>query len=85
MTKAHSSVLASRIEPHLRDYIDARINEEMKPMRDDIAACLVALSSNNAASEIKLGEQTAKLNDIERVLNLPSYKIAKLLELAQKD
>jgi hypothetical protein len=57
----------------------------MKPMRDDIAACLVALSSNNAASEIKLGEQTAKLNDIERVLNLPSYKIAKLLELAQKD
>ena len=85
MTKPHSSVLASRIEPHLRDYIDARISEEMKPVRDDIAACLVALSHNNAATEIKLGEQSAKLNDIQNVLNLPSYKIAKLLELAQKD
>jgi len=85
MTKPHSSVWASRVEPHLRDYIDARINEEIKPVRDDIAACLVALSHNNAATENKLGEQAAKLNDIEHVLNLPSYKIAKLLELAQKD
>ena len=85
MTKPHSSILASRIEPHLRDYIDARINEEIKPMRDDIAACLVALSLNNGATEVKLGEQAARLNDIDALLSLPSYKVVKLLELAQKD
>mgnify|MGYP003639765650 FL=1 len=85
MTKPHSSILASRIEPHLRDYIDARINEEIKPMRDDIAACLVALSLNNGTTEVKLGEQAARLNDIDALLSLPSYKVVKLLELAQKD
>ncbi len=85
MTKPHSSLLASRIEPQLRDYIDGRINEEMKPLRDDIAECLVALSNNRAATELSLGEQAAKLNDIEALLRLPSYKIGKLLELAQKD
>tara|TARA_B100000780_G_scaffold128324_1_gene89979 strand:+ start:4029 stop:4286 length:258 start_codon:yes stop_codon:yes gene_type:complete len=85
MTKPHSSILASRIEPHLRDYIDARINEENKPVRDDIAACLVALSFNNGTTEVKLGEQEARLNDIYALLSLPSYKVVKLLELAQKD
>lgn len=79
-----SSVWASQVDPVVREYITARINEELKPLRDDIATLRVALSNNKSATEASLGEQAAKLNDQEALLGLPSYKIAKLLELAQK-
>ena len=43
MTTAHSRHHASQVDPTTREYINARINEELAPIRDDIEALRGAL------------------------------------------
>jgi len=85
MTSPHSSVLASRIEPHLRDYIAAVVYEQTNPVKGDVSGVMDAVLANNAALVATIGELQARVNDLDALLKLPSYKIAKLLELAGKE
>tara|TARA_R110002012_G_scaffold275406_1_gene462009 strand:- start:948 stop:1079 length:132 start_codon:yes stop_codon:yes gene_type:complete len=43
------------------------------------------MTANDLKLEASMAELKAKMNVIEELLKLPSYKIAKLLELADKD
>ena len=85
MTKLHSQTWASRIEPHIRDYITAVISEAFAPVSADIAEGWVREEQTNAKLAAEIGDLTARMNDLEVLMNLPSYKIAKLLELASKE
>jgi len=85
MTRPHSSVLASRVEPHMRDYISAVVSEETTPIKGDVTGVMDAVLANNAALVATIGELQARVNDLDALLKLPSYKIAKLLELAGKE
>ena len=85
MTNAHSSVWASQIDPNLREYIDARISEEIKPFRDDIEGLRGALLALRETANFNSGNLIGRLNNMEELLSLSSSRIAQLRTLANKE
>jgi len=85
MTRPHSQTWAPRIEPHVREYVQAVALESVAPMRQDVSSVLASMTANDLKIEASMAELKAKMNVIEELLKLPSYKVAKLLELADKD
>lgn len=76
---------ASQVDAVTREYIDARIHEELKPMKDDIAALLSALLVIREGSQGDVGQLTARVNDVEELLRMSSSRVAKLRQLANEE
>ena len=57
-----SSVWATQVDANTRAYVDARIHEELKPVRDDTEALRVALLRIREASQGDIGQLTARVN-----------------------
>ena len=73
---------ASQVDAVTREYIDARIHEELKPMRDDIAALRSALLGIREGLQADMGQITARVNDAEELIKMSSWRVAKLRSLA---
>lgn len=82
---ANSRVWASQVDSVIREYVNARINEELKPIRDDMAAVRSALSVMRQGSQSDIGQLTARVNDVEELLQMSSSRVAKLRQLANED
>ena len=85
MTQAHSRVWATQVDSVIREYVNARINEELKPIRDDVAAVRSALSVMRQGSQSDIGQLTARVNDVEALIRMSASRVAKLQKLAGKE
>lgn len=76
---------ASQVDATTREYINARINEELKPLRDDIAAVRSALLVIREGGQTDVGQLTARVNDVEALLNMSTSRVAKLRQMADEE
>lgn len=81
----HSRHWASQVDPTVREYINARINEETRPIRDDIEALRGALLSLRETANFNSGDLIGRLNNMEQLLSMSTTRIAKLRTLANED
>lgn len=82
---SNSRVWASQVDSVTREYVNARINEELKPIRDDMAALRSALLGIREGSQGDVGQLTARVNDVEELLQMSSSRVAKLRQLANEE
>ena len=80
MTLADSRALASAIDPKVRDYIDAKIKEELSPIRDDLLATKVAISELRDADQQGRDTINAHVVKIQSVLNLSRGRVEQIAE-----
>lgn len=80
-----SSSIAGQVDALIRDYVNARIHEELKPVRDDNEALRVALLRIREASQSDIGTLTARVNDAEELIKMSSWRVAKLRAIATEE
>ena len=81
-----SSVWASKVDAVVREYVNAKLNEELKPLRDDIAALRVAISRTRESLQRDMGDSVGRLTNVEDLLSMSTKRVADLAALAkQKD
>ena len=83
MTQPSSKVWATQVDAVIREYVGAFLNEEIKPLRDDIAALRSALLGIRESGQSDIGKLTARVNDVEDLLSMSTSRIAKLAQLAR--
>lgn len=81
----NSSVWATQVDAVIRDFVNARIHEELKPVRDDTEALRGALLRIREASQSDMGTLTARVNDEEELIKMSSWRVAKLRSLATEE
>lgn len=81
-----SSVWASQVDAVVREYVNARINEELKLLRDDIAALRGAILRTRESLQREVSDSAGRLTNVEDLLNMSTKRVADLAALAkQKD
>ena len=85
MITAHSRHYASQVDPNTREYINARINEELAPIRDDIEALRGALLSLRETAQLNSGNLIGRLSNMEELLSMSTTRIAQLRTLANEE
>ena len=81
----HSRNWASQVDAVTREYINARINEELRPIRDDMDSLRGALLSLRETANLNSGNLIGRLNNMEELLSLSSTRIAQLRTLANDE
>ena len=81
----NSSVWATQVDAVIRDFVNARIHEELKPVRDDTEALRGALLRIREASQSDMGTLTARVNDAEELIKMSSWRVAKLRSLSTEE
>ena len=82
--KTDSRNLASKVEAVIREYTDARINEELAPLRDDIATLKDAILRLRENLQSDLGNVTGRMTSMETLVNMSTSRLAKLKEIAKE-
>lgn len=75
---------ASQVDAVTREYIDARIHEELKPMKDDIAALRVAILATRESLQRDMGDVAGRMSNTEELLEMSSSRAAKLASIAKQ-
>lgn len=78
-----SSVWASQVDAVVREYVNARINEELKPLRDDIAALRGAISRTRESLQRDMSNSDGRLTNVEDLIGMSSKRVADLAALAK--
>ncbi len=77
-----SSAWASKIDANTREYIDARLDEELKPIRDDIAALIGAISQTRESLQRDLGDVSGRVTNAEDLIGMSGSRLAQLAKMA---
>ena len=75
---------ASQVGAVTREYIDARIHEELKPIKDDIAALRVAILATRESLQRDIGNVAGRMSNTEELLEMSSSRAAKLASIAKQ-
>ncbi len=78
-----SSVWASQVDATYREYIDARIHEELKTMKDDIEALRGALLLTRESLQRDMGNVSGRMTNTEDIISMSSSRVAALAKLAK--
>jgi len=81
---AKSSAWASKVDAVVREYVNARINEELKPLRDDIAALRGAILVTRESLQRDMGNTAARVTNVEDLLSMSTKRVADLAALAKR-
>ena len=76
--------LASQVNAITREYIDARIHEELKPMRDDIEALHSAILAARESLQTDIGNVAGRMANTEELLEMSASRAARLASIAKK-
>ena len=79
-----SSAWASKVDAVVREYVNARINEELKPLRDDMAALRVAISRTRESLQRDMGDSAGRVSNVEDLLGMSAKRVADLAALAKE-
>ena len=85
MTTPSPQNLASFVDPRTREYIDARISQEMKAARDDISSLRTAVLALREAIHRDHGNLAAQVNDVAALVNLNPARASRLRALLEED
>ena len=77
-----SSAWASKIDANTREYIDARLDEELKPIRDDIASLISAISQTRESLQRDLGDVSGRVTNAEDLIGMSGSRLAQLAKMA---
>jgi hypothetical protein len=80
MTLADSKALASAIDPKVRDYIDAKIKEEISTIRDDLLAVKIAISELRDADQQGRDTINAHVVKIQSIIKLSRSRVEQIAE-----
>jgi len=80
----HSRHWASQVDASTREYINARIHEELKPIRDDIAALRSAILAARESLQRDMGNVAGRMANTEELLAMSASRAAKLADLAKR-
>jgi len=80
MTLANSGTIASAVDPKVRDYVNARLKEELRPIKDDLIAIKIAISDVRAADERELADIKGLVVKIQSVLQLSRGRVEQIAE-----
>ena len=80
MTLASSKNLRSAIDPKVRDYIDAKLKEEISPNRDDLSDLSCAISEVRDADLAGRDTIGALVEKIHQVLKLSKARVELIAE-----
>lgn len=75
---------ASQVDATTREYINALIHEELKPIRDDIAALRGAILAARESLQRDMGDVAGRVTNAEDLLNMSSKRVADLAKLAKE-
>lgn len=78
MTLADSKALASAIDPKVRDYIDAKINEEIFPIRDDLDKLSGALLQVREADAARCNTLSARISTVHELISLSRGRVERI-------
>ena len=78
MTLADSKALASAIDPKVRDYIDAKINEEIFPIRDDLDKLSGALLQVREADAVRCNTLSARISTVHELISLSRGRVERI-------
>jgi hypothetical protein len=78
MTLASSKNLRSAIDPKVRDYIDAKLQEEISPIRDDLSDLSCAISEVRDADLAGRDTIGALVEKIHQVLKLSRGRVEQI-------
>ena len=77
-----SNAWASKVDADTREYIDARLEEELKPIRDDIADLIRAISQTRENLQRDMGNVAGRVTNAEDLLGMSSSRLAQLAKMA---
>jgi hypothetical protein len=72
------------VDASTREYINARIHEELKPIRDDIAALRSAILAARESLQRDMGDVAGRMSNTEELLAMSASRAAKLADLAKR-
>lgn len=76
--KIPSSVFASKVDAHVRQYIDSKIEETVAPIRDDIASAYRSLSTLKGRTDAGFADKQAQIQDLVDVLEMSTSRLARV-------
>ena len=79
-----SNAWASKVDADTREYINARIEEELKPIRDDIADLISAISQTRESLQRDMGNVAVRMANTEELLDMSASRAAKLASIAKE-
>tara|TARA_B100000035_G_scaffold274950_1_gene251657 strand:+ start:1943 stop:2203 length:261 start_codon:yes stop_codon:yes gene_type:complete len=80
----NSKLWETSVDSIVREYVNARIAEELKPIRDDIQALSSAISRTRESLQQDVGNVAGRITNAEDILQLSSSRIAMLAKLAKE-
>lgn len=83
-TRPHSTALARTVDPAVREYTAAVVDEALRPLRDRLTNIEAAISNLRAEIDFHAATATARLNDIDTVLSLTAYRAARVRQLLEQ-
>lgn len=80
----NSKLWESRVDSIIREYVNARLAEELKPIRDDIEALRSAISRTRESLQRDMGNVAGRMTNTEDLLNMSTKRVADLAKLAKE-
>ena len=79
----NSKLWETSVDSIIREYVNARLAEELKPIRDDIAALRGAISATRESPQRDMGNVSGRMTNAEDLLNMSTKRVADLAKLAK--
>lgn len=80
----NSKLWESSVDSIIREYVNARLAEELKPIRDDIQALRGAISATRESLQRDMGNVSGRMTNAEDLLNMSTKRVADLAKLAKE-
>ena len=80
----NSKLWETRVDSIIREYVNARLGEELNPIRDDIEALRSAISRTRESLQQDVGNIAGREANAEDILQMSSTRVAQLAKLGKE-
>ncbi len=80
----NSKLWETSVDSIIREYVNARLAEELKPIRDDIEALRSAISRTRESLQQDVGNIAGRVTNAEDILQMSSTRVAQLAKLGKE-
>ena len=77
-----SSKWVSKIDASYREYIEAKLHEELKPIKDDIEALRSAILAARESLQRDVGDVAGRVTNTEDLIGMSGSRLAQLAKMA---
>jgi excinuclease UvrABC ATPase subunit len=80
----NSKLWETSVDSIIREYVNARLGEELNPIRDDIEALRSAISRTRESLQQDVGNIAGRVANAEDILQMSSTRVAQLAKLGKE-